>query len=109
MADALPRLSPSSESRLSEVETGELAVTKVQASKDFSRQLAADYESDKMHYLIEPLKRNPSSAKQYRRDSALERLYLVSGERERLCVPKGKLRNYILHFSHNEPSAGHPG
>ena len=38
LADALSRLSPSSESRLSEAETGRVAVTKVvvQPSKDFS-------------------------------------------------------------------------
>ena len=54
LADALCRLSLSSESRLSEVETGRVAVTKVvvQASKDFSRQLAADYKSDKKMYRL---------------------------------------------------------
>ena len=52
LADALFRLSLSSESRVSELETVGVAVTKVvvQASKDFSRQLAADYKSDKKMY-----------------------------------------------------------
>ena len=74
-------LSPSSEYRLSEVETGGMAAIKVvvEASKDFSKQLAADYKWDKkMFYLIERPMRNNSLANQYRGDSALERVYLVS-------------------------------
>ena len=49
-----------------------------------------------MYHLIERLKRNPSSAKEYRWDTALERLNLVSGEWERLCVPEMTIFAYAM-------------
>ena len=112
MADALSRVDSTPETPLSETESGGLMVTRteIQASKDFNRWLAKGYKLDKkMCHIIKRLKKNPGSCKQYRWDSAQERLYLISGERERLCIPYGKLRADILRWCHDESSAGHPG
>ena len=95
VAVALSRLSPSSESRLLEVETGWLAVTKVvvrlagtfRKLQTISSWLQVRQEDVSLDKLRTSRKRNPSSPKQYCWDSALERLCVVSGKMERLCNP----------------------
>ena len=90
---------------------GDFTVIQVsfQTGSDFRESLAKRYKSDREPKHVSAMKSNPDVPGPYRWDSISKKLFWVTEDRERLCIPKDSLRTDVLRLCHDVSSAGHTG